>query len=77
MSLKTLEREILFELNRLTIFRRKLKPIDILEWNTSEETVKKNLRPHETAVFATLAWVAVDKDLLKIIPLNTKGKQSQ
>lgn len=75
MSLKTLEREILFELNRLTIFRRKLKWLDVIEWNTSEETIKKKLRPHETAVFAGLAWVAVDKDLLKKISLEMKGEK--
>lgn len=67
MSLKTLEREILMELNRLTIFKRRLKPGDILEWNTSEETVKKNLKLGETAVFASLAWVAVKAILLKPI----------
>lgn len=65
MSLKTLEREILFELNRLVIFKRRLKWSDVLEWNTSEEKVKSNLQEGDTAVFASLCWVAVKRDLLK------------
>ena len=66
MSMKTLESAVLKEL-RIVAKNNKIRLKDIMEWSTSEETVKENLRPNEEKLFhlpELKVWCAVKKDVL-------------
>lgn len=72
MSMATLERVILASA-REVFKNRKLRMKDILEWSTSEEQVKKNLRDGE--VYAHVAdpgaYVAIAKENDKRPPASS------
>ncbi len=66
MSMKSLESAILKEL-RIVAKKNSIRLKDIMEWSTSEKTVKENIRPKEEKLFflpELKVWCAVKKDVL-------------